>query len=118
LLRGRPTNGEIEVAPVGSDKKSWGQLVLLAPQDDLSLDYHYRLPTGTATYAEDQWVYRLFLQKQAGTLSLPVEVTINLPEGASLLTSQPSPHSHLDSMVNYQLDLQTDLVISLSYSSP
>jgi hypothetical protein len=118
LLRGRPTNGEIEVAPVGSDKKSWGQLVLLAPQDDLSLDYHYRLPTGTATYAEDQWVYRLFLQKQAGTLSLPVEVTINLPEGASLLTSQPSPHSHLDSMVNYQLDLQTDLAISLSYSSP
>jgi hypothetical protein len=118
LLQGRPTHGEIDVAPVGSDKKSWGQLVLLAPQDNLSLDYHYRLPAGTATYAEDQWAYRLFLQKQAGILSLPVEVTVILPEGARLLTSQPTPQSHLDTTVNYQLNLQTDLVIHLSYSLP
>lgn len=118
LLRGQPTTGEIDVAPVGSDKISWGQLFLLAPQESITLDYVYRLPSDTAHFVQDHWEYSLYLQKQPGTLAPPVEVTITLPEGAQLLDSQPLPSSQEERVMTYQLSLKTDQEINISYIIP
>jgi hypothetical protein len=114
LLRGEPTTGEVDIAPVGLDKVSWGQLFLLAPGESLSLDYTYTLPRGTAHRVGDQWTYTLFLQKQPGTLDTPVEVTVTLPEGARLLESQPQS----EGPQRYVVSLSTDEVIEVSYRLP
>jgi hypothetical protein len=118
LLQGQATSGEIAAAPVGTDKISWGQLFLLAPQESLSVDYRYRLPPDTVTFEGDQWEYSLFLQKQPGTLAPPVEISVTLPEGARILDSQPAPDAQQGSTLNYQINQETDLLIRLSYTLP
>jgi hypothetical protein len=116
LWRGQATTGEIDVTPLGSDKLSWGQLFLLAPQKTLSLDYVYTLPSGTARRAGDHWEYHLYLQKQAGTGHLPAEIRIIVPKGARLHNSQPQPLDQQAEVVTYRLSLNTDQEILLSYS--
>jgi hypothetical protein len=118
LLRGEPTTGEIDVLPVGPDKVSWGQLFLLAPGESLSLDYAYTLPPGTARRMGDRWTYTLFLQKQPGTFSPPVKVTVRLPEGAQRLESQPQPEDQQGAVNRYVVSLGTDQTIEISYRLP
>lgn len=118
LLRGQATTGEIDIARLGSDKLSWGQLFLLAPEKTLSLDYVYTLPAGTAQRAGDHWEYRLYLQKQPGTLQSPAQIILVLPGGAALRSSQPQPLEQQGKTVTYELSLSTDHEILLSYSLP
>jgi len=118
LLRGQPTTGEIDVASPGSDKTSWGQLFLIAPEKNISLDYVYTLPPGTAHAVEDHWEYNLYLQKQPGTLAPTVEVVVTLPEGALLLKSQPKPLSQQERVITYLVSLKTDQQIELFYYLP
>lgn len=118
LWRSQATTGEIDIARLGSDKLSWGQLFLLAPQETLSLDYVYTLPSGAAWRVDDHWEYHLHLQKQPGTLQPPAEITIILPRGAQLWNSQPQPLDRQGETVTYHLSLNTDQEILLSYSLP
>jgi hypothetical protein len=118
LLRGQSTSGEIDIEALSSDKTSWGQLFLLAPEETLALDYVYSLPPGTARRVDDQWVYNLYLQKQPGTLNPAVDVVITLPEGAQLLKSQPQPDSQQGPVNTYLLRLSTDQGIEVLYRLP
>ena len=118
LLRGQPTTGEIDVVSLSSDKVSWGQLFLLAPEERITLDFVYMLPPNTARFVGDHWEYDLYLQKQPGTLDPPAEVVITLPAGGRVLNSQPVPSSQQQEIVTYQLDLKTDQEIKLSFSLP
>jgi hypothetical protein len=118
LLGGETTSGEIDIAPLGPDKLSWGQLFLLAPGESISLDYSYTLPPGTARRMGERWTYSLYLQKQPGTVSSPVEVTVTLPEGAQLLESQPRPEGQKDTLSTYLSDLSIDRKIEISYRLP
>ena len=115
LLRGEPTTGEIDTVLLSAEKKSWGQLFLLPTGENLSLDYVYKLPPNTARPVGDSWQYSLYLQKQAGTLTLPTEVIIKLPAAAQFLSSQPTPLAAEKGKIIYQLDLRTDQIIDLIY---
>jgi hypothetical protein len=118
LLREQPTTGRIDQEYLGTDKISWGQLFLLPPQESLSLDYIYALPTGTAKFIDDHWEYNLYLQKQPGTMENPVELTIILPKEAQFLDSYPAPRHQTERGVTYQFNLKTDEQIHLSYAMP
>jgi hypothetical protein len=115
LLRGRPTTGEIDIAPLSENKASWGQLFLLPPGETLELDYFYTLPPGTARRSEEGWVYDLYLQKQPGTLEPAVDVVVTLPQGMQLVKSTPEPHSHTDQAIKYSINMRTDQRIQLVY---
>ena len=116
LLRGKATTGKTDVALLGSDKISWGQLFLLAPEESISLDYVYTLPPGTAHFVKDHWEYDLYLQKQPGTLEPTVEVVVTLPEGAQLLKSQPLTQP--GAIITYLTNLKADQEIKLTYDLP
>lgn len=117
-LRGEATRGEIDIEPI-KDKQSWGQLVMIAPQETLSLDYSYTLPPRTARQADDQlWVYQLYLQKQPGTLDTETEIVITLPDQARLQHSQPAPTSQVDQTITFATDLKIDQKITLYYQIP
>jgi hypothetical protein len=118
LLRRRPTTGEVDVTPLDSDKVSWGQLFLLAPEDSLSLNYDYTLPAGTARRFGDQWTYSLYLQKQPGTMDPAVEVVVTLPDGAQLIESQPWPLDQQGRVSTYMVSLSTDQKIEIQYRLP
>jgi hypothetical protein len=118
LLRGRSTTGDIDQVPLSPDKMSWGQLFLLSPQKTLTLTYRYTLPPGTAAFNGDHWTYNLYLQKQAGTIAPPVELTITLPEQAQLLGVQPLAGELQKNRVDYRFDLATDQKIQVTYTLP
>ncbi len=63
-------------------------------------------------------VYRLLLEKQPGTIREPVNVQINLPEGARFLDATPEPDAtySLDNIIlDYRVTLEEDVWIEVSY---
>ncbi len=118
LLRGEPTTGQIDQTNIPPDKISWGQLVLLRPSENLTLEYTYTLPPDTAKVIDGLWHYTLYLQKQPGMLTFPAEITIVLPEGARLVESGQAPTEVQAENISYSLQLQADQQIDLTYRLP
>ncbi|MDX1523150.1 MAG: hypothetical protein R3264_16100, partial [Anaerolineae bacterium] len=115
LLRAEPTSGQIDEAVQPGHKMSWGQLFLLPPAEQVTLDYRYSLPAGTAQLNSDTWSYNLYLQKQPGTLTTEVEVMIFLPPGTQLEHSYPAPTTEQDGKLTFDFSLQTDKHLSVTY---
>ncbi|MCB0166145.1 MAG: DUF4012 domain-containing protein [Anaerolineae bacterium] len=115
LLDGQRTTGQVDVSPI-STKMSWGQLLLLAPGESQTVSYAYTLPPGTVKRHDDEWLYRLYLQKQPGTLSSPVQVSVVLPAGAQPINSRPEPATVDATTLTYRLDLNKDQTVQLTYT--
>ena len=115
LLRGRPSDDEVEVETINDVRKSWGQLFLLAPGDSATLKYTYQIPEGTALRLKDHWQYRLLLQKQPGIRTLPVSLNVRLPDRMGLLGSDPQPSLIEGQMLHYDLNLSGDQPVRIDY---
>lgn len=64
-----------------------------------------------------QWLYRLKVQKQPGTVAIPLTVRIRLPENASLIQA-PAGAVVEGSSLLLQTDVRLDLQIELLYQVP
>lgn len=64
-----------------------------------------------------QWLYRLSVQKQPGTLAVPLEIHIQLPKNASVLQI-PSGAVTQENTVALQTELSVDRIIEVLYSIP
>jgi hypothetical protein len=64
-----------------------------------------------------EWRYRLVVQKQPGTLVVPLRLQIQLPAGAELLSAEPNGEQVGDSWLA-TLDLRTDLALILRFQAP
>jgi hypothetical protein len=117
LPRGQSTTGELSRELPGADKVSWGQLLLLAPQETITLTYGYALPAGTAQQVGAQWTYNLYLQKQPGTLAPAAEVVVTLPAGARFIDSQPPPTGRKGTVLTYLTNLRQDQAINILYET-
>ena len=115
LLRGRPSDDGVSVEKVNDARKSWGQLLLLAPGDRATLRYTYQVPAGTAHKLQSHWQYRLLLQKQPGIRTLPVSLSVRLPDGMGLLGSAPWPSLIEGQVLHYALDLSSDQPVRIDY---
>lgn len=68
------------------------------------------------TYELPKWdgrEYRLLVQKQPGTVADPLQVKVALPEGASVLSSEPKPSDQQQGVLSFALNLQTDRELTL-----
>jgi hypothetical protein len=65
----------------------------------------------------NDWLYRLTIQKQPGTLSEPVTVRVTLPTGASLV-SAPEGASTSGNMIVVSRSVDTDLQLDVRYTLP
>jgi len=59
-------------------KQSYGMMLVVPPGQERSVSFHYKLPLGIWNADEG---YRLYFQKQSGTINTPVRVDINLLPG-------------------------------------
>ena len=116
LLRGRPSRDTVDVEQIGESRKSWGELVLIKPGQHEVLEYVYHLPAGTVQQVNGHLSYELRLQKQPGLKSLPVTLHVLLPEGASLLRSDPDPMEVGGNVLKFQIDLVEDQSVSIDFS--
>ena len=74
--------------------------------------FELQLPQNVVRAIEDsQYEYRLTVQKQPGTRGVPLHVSLLLPPGVRLVSSEPEPSSRDGAEVRYVLTLDTDQVV-------
>ena len=106
--------GEPDIGPSEKGKEVFGTFFVVPPQESKEIRFAYEQPS---SILEKDGVHRysLLIQKQAGTKSLPVQITVELPPGVELVTAEPEPSTVEGNTVRYQLSLATDRRIELIY---
>jgi hypothetical protein len=66
---------------------------------------------------DGQSIYHLLVQKQPGTLAVPITIRVHLPNNASVTTA-PAGAVVQDQSILYQTDLRTDLVFEIVFHIP
>lgn len=75
--------------------------------------FAYDLPSQVVERVGKQLTYDLFLQKQPGTQSTPVAVTVKTPEGFCLQQATPKPTSWDAKKVEFSANLDADTPVQL-----
>ena len=96
--------------------KVFGRYFQVLPGKSSQLEVAYQTP-GVVTSAGDEYTYRLYIQKEAGTSDVPLLLTLALPSGAHLdsvlLDGQRNPTG-----LAINTDLRTDRTIEVTYQLP
>lgn len=92
---------------------------LVVPQGGvLERRLHFQLPATVLHVEGDGWRYRLLVQKQAGSVAVPVTVEVRLPPGAVLRTSSPPPIRREGPLLEFVLALDRDQILEVSFAAP
>jgi hypothetical protein len=115
LLRDGGADGVAEVLSVEKGKAVFAQFFVVERGQVLGTRFYYDLP-GVARSSDDQWRYTLLVQKQPGTDSTPVSLTLALPPGAHLLEASPASCSPDGEALTCSLNLNTDISVEVMYA--
>jgi hypothetical protein len=100
-----------------SGLQAFGTLMAV-PGNGSQLDrFQYRLPANVLSMEGDQYHYRLHVEKQPGTLAIPLTLRIHLPQHA-VLKSSSLQASLQDGDLLIETDLRTDADLELVFSLP
>jgi hypothetical protein len=77
-------SGAWELLPDEKGKAVFGSFFFLPKGEALQTRVVYDLPQATLEQTAGGWLYRLLVQKQAGTAAVPLRVTLTLPPGATV----------------------------------
>jgi len=114
LIRGEPDDGQAVTLSDEAGKTVFAQFFVVEYGQALTTRFVYDLPRVVQS-SEGQWRYALLIQKQPGTGSTPVSLTLVLPPGAQLLAATPSPCMVDGETLTFDLNLDTDIVVEVSY---
>jgi hypothetical protein len=89
---------------------------LLMPPGAADLAYTWTAPA-VAQRTGNEWLYRLTIQKQPGTLSEPVTLRLVLPSSATLV-SMPEGAVNTAGTITYSTDQTTDIQLDVRYTLP
>jgi hypothetical protein len=104
-LGGTPLVTEVGVE---EGKNVFASFFVLGPTELRELVYEYQLPGPILERGGSTTVYRLLVQKQPGTLAVPVRVEVELPPGSVVVSSSPEGASVTGERVAFQTDLRVD----------
>jgi hypothetical protein len=109
-------NGIVPENPAGV--QAYGTLVVIPRSEQRQTSFDFALvPDAIQTAGANTWVYQLRIQKQAGTINIPLALRIHLPKGAQVVSSNPSGMFR-DGTWQADLALRTDLEIFLMWQMP
>jgi hypothetical protein len=111
--------GEYEQATGESGKAVFAAYFELAPGQEHQITFRYLLPEGTL--AEDSLgttYYRLLVQKQPGTLAIPLDIKIGLYPGTVLVAGQPEPDESASDWLRYTTRLRVDRSFQIEIDLP
>lgn len=72
----------VQVGPPEAGRQVFGTMVLVPPQSSATVHFEYKIPPGVWNAADG---YRLYLQKQSGTINTIHHVSVQLAEGETVL---------------------------------
>ena len=95
----------------------FGTLVLVRQRETVQTGFDFALPAFVLQPVKSGgWTYTLTVQKQPGTLAVPLTLKIRLPQGASLLSSSLKPDETGPDGLLYNLKLVEDVVLKLAFA--
>lgn len=108
--------GAVDQKPDGLS--AFGAMVVVPRGEQRVTEFEFRLPSETITQVNPGvWLYHVDVQKQPGTLAVPLSVRVQLPEGAQLISADPEVERDGD-FWRAELHLQTDIVINVRFKMP
>jgi hypothetical protein len=100
-------DGKPTAEPSERGKAVFSQFLVVAPGQQQEIGFQYDLPFEIVR-EEGGSRYQLLIQKQPGTLAVPVHLAVTLPASARLTATQPQPTQVLDNVVEFETVLSTD----------
>jgi hypothetical protein len=97
-----------EVGPVEAGKNVFATFFVVPPGEEREIAFQYELPSDTLQREGSTARYTLLVQKQPGTLSVPLHVTVSLPPGSEAMSAQPSATSLTYLEAEFETDLRVD----------
>ena len=87
--------------------------------ESLTTSVRYALPAGVLEFqpGSGQYVYHLKVQKQPGTLAVPITIRVSLPDNASIQTTPEGAVIQGQSIL-IQSDLRTGLEFTIVFQVP
>jgi len=114
LLRGEPDDGQAATLSDEANKTVFAQFFVVEYGQTLTARFEYDLPR-VSRLDEGRWHYTLWIQKQPGTGSTPLSLTIALPPGSQLLTAVPLPRAIGEETLTFNLSLDADVAMEVAY---
>lgn len=115
LGKGREGNEASTASPEGG-KEVFDLFFDVAPGASREVFFAYSLPASVVGGNSGVKKYELLVQKQPGTSSIPLQVAVNLPQGAKLISSEPAPKRVTFRRVDFQASLARDQRFVVSFS--
>lgn len=94
---------------------TFANFFLLPRGETLTTYFQYQLPQEVVESDGPDSIYRLTIHKQPGTRGEPLEISIVLPPGTSLLEARPVPATYDGTNLTFTLELNADMEISVRY---
>ena len=94
---------------------TFSNFLLLPRGGSTSAYFTYELPADVQQAAGEDTIYNLAIHKQPGTRAEPLKVTVNLPEGASVLDISPSSVTVDGNRLIFDIMMDSDIYISIRY---
>lgn len=110
---------EYEVADQEKGKTVFAAYFVLAPGEHRQITFRYLLPINILVQVDPERVnYQLLVQKQPGTLSLPLQLLIELRPGMKVVYAKPTPidvgHEVVQHTTRLQLDRRFELILRVA----
>jgi hypothetical protein len=102
LITGQSQTGAAKVLAPEKGKEVFSSFFVLPHDEEIETRFVYLLPESVLERVEGGWRYRLQVQKQAGTVAVPLRVSLALPPGSvvrSVEFSGDDAGSETDSLV-------------------
>lgn len=115
LTTGIGRSGEAEILAPEAGKSVLATFFVLPPGQRAETRMIYLLPPDVIQQTENTLLYRLYIQKQGGKLSVPVQLSLYLPPGSTVIRSS-APYARAANNpehILYNLNLQTDFQLSV-----
>lgn len=115
MRSGDPVNSTANTFTEQTDFTTFANFLLVPIGQQTNSDYHYLLPKVIISDENEANQYQLTLRKQAGSQPESTSVSITLPDGATLITSNPLPSAINENTISFDITLDTDKIITLTY---
>jgi hypothetical protein len=101
------------------DVQAFGTLQVVPIGESLSTSFHFALPSLIMkTNANSNWLtYHLKVQKQPGTLAVPITIRVHLPSG-STIHAAPADAIVQSNNILYETNLHTDVDFEIAFGTP
>jgi hypothetical protein len=97
--------------------QGFGTVELVRLGARLETDFQFNLPAGilqTDPVSGDA-IYQLKVQKQAGTVAIPITIRVHLPQGSRINFVSPTGYTQAGENLLFDLKLTTDVTIRIQF---